>query len=124
MTEPKWKLVPVEPTAEMTAASEAVLANWRRSLSPDERMIHSKIVAGRQRTYMDPKEKHRARYRAMLAASPASPLDREKVAAIIETAADRIVSGMLSAFATIRDAEIETAKTEAVSAILAMMEAG
>jgi hypothetical protein len=68
-----WQLVPMEPTAEMVDASQQTLAIWRASLTPDERMLHSRIVGGRQRTYMAPRDKHASRYRAMLAAAPKGP---------------------------------------------------
>ncbi|MBV8594520.1 MAG: hypothetical protein JOZ27_09495 [Caulobacteraceae bacterium] len=72
MTAPDgWVLVPVEPTPEMIAACDGAMDAWRRTLTGDERFLRHAIVNGRK--YLGtatPEEKHRIRYRAMLAAAP------------------------------------------------------
>lgn len=68
-------LVAREPTEEMIDACESALAEWRKTLSRDEAMARSyqahdrKFIAS-----ATPREKHRIRYRAMIAASP-TPLE-------------------------------------------------
>lgn len=57
----------------MIEASIKTLMVWRASLSADEKMMHSRMVNGRQRVYMDLPLKHRRRYQAMLAAAPGLP---------------------------------------------------
>lgn len=65
-----WKIVPIEPTEAMIDASQETLENWRAGLTPDERTRRTRIVDGHPLTYMRPRDKHAARYRAMLAAAP------------------------------------------------------
>lgn len=65
-----YVLAPEEPTEEMIQASVKTLADWRDTLTADERLIYGRIIDGKLRMYMPLNLKHRARYVAMLAARP------------------------------------------------------
>lgn len=67
----EWVLVPVEPTEGMIDACEDALADWRKSLSPDERMMRTIFRFGKRCVSAEEREKHAIRYRAMITAAPA-----------------------------------------------------
>ena len=68
-----WRLVPIEPTEEMVAASLIALTEWRKTLSPDEAILRRSEPIQSGRVWLasaTPEEKAAIRYRAMLAAAP------------------------------------------------------
>lgn len=70
-----WKLVPVEPTDEMIEACESALAEWRKTLPPDELVLRGKWKSGKLYHDAEQAEKHAIRYRAMLNAAPSPPTE-------------------------------------------------
>lgn len=74
---PGWKLVPVEPTEEMLRASRGAIKALIDSVPKEERKARFR-TQGLYSCLVDEPEKSKIRYKAMLAAVPATPASHNK----------------------------------------------